>query len=145
MPDAPFHALAFDYGLKFIGVAHGQSLTGTAAALPPIAARDGVPDWTVVEKLLAEWRPQRVVVGLPLNMDGSESPMSERARKFAQRLHGRFGVPVALVDERLSSFEARGQILAQGSRDFRARQVDGRAAVVILESWLSDRATGCRE
>ncbi|MDQ2076581.1 Holliday junction resolvase RuvX [Marinimicrobium sp. ABcell2] len=132
--------LAFDYGLKNIGAATGQSLIGTATPLPPLKARDGVPNWEQVEKLLKEWRPGLVLVGLPLNMDDSESELSARARKFANRLHGRFGVAVEMVDERLSSFEAKGEVMARGgSRDYGKNPVDSIAARLILETYLNSR------
>lgn len=130
--------IAFDYGLKNIGVATGQTLTGTATAQAPLKARDGIPDWTAVEALLGEWRPELVLVGLPLNMDDSESELSARARKFANRLHGRFGVAVEMVDERLSSFEAKGEVMARGgSRDYGKNPVDSIAARIILETYLT--------
>ena len=130
--------LGFDFGVKRIGVAVGQSLTGSASALKPLPARDGVPDWEVVARLVREWSPDAFVVGLPLNMDGSESEMCQRARKFANRLHGRFGKPAHLMDERLSSFEAKGLAMAQtGERDFGRFSVDGLAASLIVESWLA--------
>jgi putative Holliday junction resolvase len=125
--------LAFDYGLRNIGVAVGNPLTGTARALAPLKARDGVPDWAAVERLLGEWKPGRLLVGLPLNMDDTPSEMSERASRFARRLEGRFRVPCELVDERLSSFEARGLIVEAGSRASR----DSVAASLILETWLA--------
>lgn len=137
-PDrAPECVLAFDYGTRHIGVAVGQSVTGNAAPLPVLAARDGIPRWEQVAALIDEWQPQRLVVGLPLNMDGSESELAVRARKFASRLHGRFGRPVILWDERLSSFEAKGHLLDRGRRDFRGSGVDSLSAVVILESWFA--------
>lgn len=130
--------LAFDYGLKHIGVASGQTLIGTATPLPALKARDGIPDWGQLEQLLSDWAPDKVVVGLPLNMDGSESELSTRARKFANRLHGRFGVSVALVDERLSSFEAKGEVMARGgSRDYGKNPIDSLAARIILETYLN--------
>lgn len=130
--------VAFDYGTRFIGVAVGQSVTRTASPLAAIPAKDGTPDWNRIEALLKEWQPQRLVVGLPLNMDGTPSDMSQRAEKFARRLHGRFGLPVEMCDERLSSFEARGEMLAQdrGNRDFRERGVDSLSARLILEDWF---------
>lgn len=129
--------LAFDYGLKNIGVATGQTLTGTASPQAALRARDGIPDWTEIETLLRDWRPERVLVGLPLNMDGTESELSARARKFANRLHGRFGVPVEMVDERLSSFEAKGEVMARGgSRDYGKNPVDSIAARIIVETYL---------
>ncbi|WP_241488341.1 Holliday junction resolvase RuvX, partial [Winslowiella iniecta] len=106
--------LSFDFGTKSIGVAVGQQLTGTARPLTAIKAQDGIPDWNLIERLLKEWQPDLVVVGLPLNMDGTEQPLTARARKFANRLHGRFGVPVELHDERLSTVEARADLFARG-------------------------------
>lgn len=130
--------LAFDYGLRQIGVASGQTATGSASPLTVLKARDGIPRWDEVEQLLREWRPDRVLVGLPLNMDGSESELSTRARKFANRLHGRFGVAVEMVDERLSSFAAKEeQRAAGGSSDYRKNPVDAMAARIILEGWLN--------
>ena len=132
--------LAFDYGTKNIGVATGQTITSSANSLAPLKARDGVPDWQQIEKLLAEWRPDLVLVGLPLNMDDSESELSARARKFANRIHGRFGVAVELVDERLSSFEAKGEVMRSGgSRDYKHNPVDSIAARLILEGWLANQ------
>ncbi|AQT61319.1 Holliday junction resolvase RuvX [Cellvibrio mixtus] len=129
--------LAFDYGTKNIGVASGQTITRSANAQAQLKAKDGVPDWNQIEKLLKEWQPDLVLVGLPLNMDGSESELSTRARKFANRLHGRFGVKVELVDERLSSFEAKGEVMEQGgSRHYKLNPVDSIAARLILESWF---------
>lgn len=129
--------LAFDYGTKNIGVASGQTITRSANAQAQLKAKDGVPDWNQIEKLLKEWQPDLVLVGLPLNMDGSESELSTRARKFANRLHGRFGIKVELVDERLSSFEAKGEVMEQGgSRHYKLNPVDSIAARLILESWF---------
>lgn len=142
MPDnslPPETILAFDYGTAHIGVAVGQSITGTATPLPALKARDGIPDWAQIEKLIQEWRPQRLLVGMPLNMDGSASEMSARAQKFANRLHGRFGLKVESWDERLSSFEARGELLAQGKRAFREAGIDSLSARLILESWFATR------
>ena len=129
--------LAFDYGTKNIGVASGQTITRSANSQPALKAKDGIPDWNQIEKLLKDWQPNLVLVGLPLNMDGSESELSVRARKFANRLHGRFGVKVELVDERLSSFEAKGEVMERGgSRDYKHNPIDSIAARVILESWF---------
>lgn len=130
--------IAFDYGTRFIGVAVGQSITGTAAPLAALPAKDGTPHWDQIAALIKEWRPQRLIVGLPLNMDGTPSEMSQRAEKFAQRLHGRFGLPVETWDERLSSFEARGEMLARdrNKRDFRKQGVDSVSARLILEGWF---------
>ena len=129
--------LAFDYGTKNIGIASGQTITHSANSLPALKAKDGIPDWNQVEKVLKEWQPDLVLVGLPLNMDDSESELSARARKFANRLHGRFGVKVEMVDERLSSFEAKREVMGRGgSRDYKNNPVDSIAARIILQTWL---------
>jgi len=137
MPEAdrPYSALSFDYGTRTIGVAVGQSVTGSATPLAPLTARDGVPRWESVAALLDEWQPRLLVVGQPLNMDGTESELSQRAARFARRLEGRFRLPVRLVDERLSSFAARGELLARGRRDFHAAGVDGLSAALILQDY----------
>lgn len=132
--------IAFDFGTRSIGAAIGQEITGTARPLASFKAQDGTPDWQKVEKLLREWQPDLVVVGLPLNMDGTEQPVTAQARKFANRLHGRFGVQVALHDERLSTVEAKSHLFDTGG--FRALDkgnVDAASAVVILESWFDQQ------
>ncbi len=126
MPD---FIMAFDFGTTRVGVAIGQRITGTATPLSVIAARDGIPDWAVIDRLVEEWQPEELVVGLPINMDGTESDMSVAAEKFSRRLHGRYHKPVHLMDERLSTFEAK-------SFD-EPEQVDAIAARLILESWLA--------
>lgn len=129
--------LGFDFGTKSIGVAIGQEITGTARPLTSFKAKEGNPDWQQVEKLLKEWQPDLVVVGLPLNMDGSEQPVTALARKFANRLHGRFGVQIELHDERLSTVEARADLFDRGGfRALNKGNVDAASAVIILESWF---------
>ena len=135
--------LGFDYGTRQIGVAVGQVITGQARELCVLRAQNGVPDWQQVEALLREWQPDALVVGLPLNMDGSPSEMSARAEKFARRLHGRFSLPVHTHDERLTTFEAKGQRMRQGhSGNYRDNPVDALAAALLLEGWLE---THCNE
>jgi len=137
MTAKPHTLIGFDFGLRWIGCAVGQTLTGTASPQGAVTAKDGIPRWEDIDNLFATWQPNAIVVGLPLNMDGSKSEMSHRARKFGNRLHGRFGLPVHFADERLSSFEAKGDIIADsGSRDFKGQGVDSRSAVIILESWM---------
>lgn len=134
--------LAFDYGLKSIGVAVGQAVTGSATPLAALAARDGQPDWQQVQQVLAEWQPQQLVVGLPLNMDGSEQDISIRARKFANRLHGRFGLPVALQDERLTTAEAKALLFAEGGyRNLQKAKIDSLSAVLILQDFFANAST----
>ena len=98
-------ALGFDFGLTRIGVATGQTLTQTATPLTAIVAEHGVPDWNDIAVILDDWKPDIVVVGLPLHEDGSMSEMAERAKTFGQRLHGRFGVQIAFIDEYQSTRE----------------------------------------
>jgi putative Holliday junction resolvase len=133
--------LGFDYGTRQIGVAVGQLITGQARELCILKAQNGVPDWQKVEALLKEWQPDALVIGLPLNMDGTPSEMSDRAEKFARRLNGRFNLPVYTQDERLTTYAAKGVRLAQGQRDgYRERPVDALAAAMLLEGWLATYA-----
>ncbi len=149
-PQAPSHqkpatVLAFDYGLKQIGVAVGNTLLGTTRSLTVLRARDGVPDWSALAALVAEWQPDLLVVGDPLNMDGSVSELATRARKFGRRLHGRLGLPVTMTDERLSSYTAKQEQREQGHRgDYKAVPIDSYAAELILQTWLREN-TGVRD
>ncbi len=129
--------LAFDFGLVQMGVAVGNTELRSTQPLSVLRAKEGVPDWHMVEKLVREWQPDLLVVGDPLNMDGSDSELCERARKFARRLHGRLGLPVEMVDERLTSFEAKQISREQGHRgDYKRRPIDSQAAELVLQSWL---------
>lgn len=131
--------LAFDYGTRRIGVAVGNEMLGSATALAPLPARNGIPEWQQIGQLLKEWQPDLLVVGLPLNMDGTESDMSRRARKFGNRLHGRFGKPVEVFDERGSTRAAKRIARDAGHRgNYRDDGVDGIAAQLILESFFAD-------
>lgn len=123
--------LGFDFGTRRIGVAVGQRVTGTSRALTTLTAREGQPDWAQVEQLIATWRPDALVVGLPLALDGSRSEVTAAAERFARRLHGRFRLPVHMQDERLSSYAA--EQLTEGSRRDR---LDATAARIILQDWL---------
>jgi putative Holliday junction resolvase len=134
-------ALGFDYGRRRIGVAVGGSATGRATPLAVVRCRQDGPDWAAIADLVDEWRPDRMVVGLPYNDDGSESEMTRLARRFAGRLQARFRIPSELVDERLSSREAEDRLRgerAAGTRRRRVRKedVDMGAAAVILQGWL---------
>ncbi|MDP2225990.1 MAG: Holliday junction resolvase RuvX [Moraxellaceae bacterium] len=137
-PAIPYASiLAFDFGTKRIGVATGQAVTGTAAPLAPVPARDGIPDWSKLDAVIAEWKPAALVVGLPLNMDDTESELSHLARKFGRRLAARFRLPVFMCDERLSSHSARGLLNeVQARRKGRLPTLDSTAAVLIAEGWL---------
>jgi putative Holliday junction resolvase len=129
--------LGFDFGTKRMGVASGQAVTCTAAPLEPLPARDGIPDWDRLDAIFKEWQPEAVVVGLPLNMDDTESELSRLARKFGRRLHARYRLPVFMQDERLSSRAARAELgEVFGRRKGKLPSLDSTAAVLILESWL---------
>lgn len=129
--------LAFDFGTSSIGCAVGQSITGTAQGLPAFKAQDGIPNWEQIGKVIAEWQPDLLVVGLPLNMDGTEQPLTQRAKKFANRLNGRFRLPVELQDERLTTVSARSEIFERGGyRALKKGKVDSISACLILESWF---------
>ena len=129
-------ALGFDFGKIRIGVAVGQSITGTARPLKTIGCDNYRPDWEAIGGLIRTWHPTHLVVGLPLTMDGAQQEISDAARRFARQLAGRYGLPVHLVDERLSSAEARTFLREAGRRD---EQVDPVAAKLILESWLAEQ------
>jgi putative Holliday junction resolvase len=135
--------LAFDFGTRKYGVATGQCITATAGPLPPMPSRDGAPEWPLVDAVLAEWQPQALLVGLPLNMDDSESELSRLARKFARRLEARYRLPVWMVDERLTSRAARDLLAEAGSRHKgKLASVDSTAAVLLAEAWLENPAIG---
>ena len=136
----PACVIALDFGLRNIGVAVGNTVTLTAQPLTILAARNGVPDWSALAALVKEWKPDRIIVGHPLNMDGSASELSKRAAKFSRQVEGRLGHPVTLVDERLSSREAKALAFTKGHKgDFAADPIDDQAAAVILTTWLNDQ------
>lgn len=125
--------LCFDFGTKKIGVAFGQSITQTASPLAALPCPQQKIDWDAIEKLIKEWQPTLLLVGLPFNMDGSDSPMSQRARKFSRQLHGRFHLPVATIDERLSTREARER-LGKPALTGKDARVDSMAACIMIEN-----------
>ena len=142
---APRIVLAFDFGRRRIGVACGDTVSRTAAPLAAVPAGAAGPRWEVVEALLREWQPALAVVGLPYNVDGSDSAMSCAAREFAAELGSRFMLPVVLVDERYSSREAEGRLKAARESGLRRRRVekadvDAAAACIILERWFIEHS-----
>lgn len=135
MPDGVY--LGFDFGFKRIGMAVGQRLTCSASPLPTLRAQVGIPDWDAVAKVITQWTPAALIVGIPTCIDGRELYTTAAVRRFAKELRKRFPLPVHLVDERLSTVEARGQLFAQGGyRKIKQTEVDSIAACVILEQWL---------
>jgi len=127
--------IGFDFGPRKIGVAVGQQVTATASPLTTLRCRNDRPDWPRIEALIREWRPEAAVVGLPLNMDDTETEITPLARRFARQIQGRFGLPVHLVDERLTTLEAR-RILGRKATSLEV--VDAMAAKLLLETWLSE-------
>ncbi len=135
MPDGVY--IAFDFGYKRIGVAVGQSLTGSASPLSTISAQLGVPNWEQIQQIINQWRPLALIVGLPTHIDGSEQYTTAASRSFAEQLNHRFHLAVHLVDERLTTVAARERLFDQGGyRKIKKSQVDSVAACVILEQWL---------
>jgi putative Holliday junction resolvase len=128
--------LAFDYGTRRIGVAVGEPELGTSHPLPGIALH-GDARFAAIERLLAQWQPARLVVGLPLAADGGAHETTRRAERFARRLHGRFRLPVELVDERFTSVEAAARLRGRRASRF---ALDSVAAQLILEQYFDERA-----
>lgn len=135
--------LAFDFGTKRIGVAIGENIAGSARPLTTIAGEANDARFAAIAKLVAEWQPACLVVGLPLTLDGAEHEMTARCRRFAHQLEGRFRLPVELVDERLTSAEAESTLRAAGraprnpgnSRNDKAL-IDAEAARILLQNWF---------
>lgn len=130
--------LSFDFGMKRIGVAVGQSITKTANPLVTLAAKSGVPDWSKLDALIKKWRPDAFVVGIPLNMDGSDQPITHAAREFSQALNQHTGLPVHEIDERLTTKAAREALFDSGGyKALQSGEVDQFAAKILLENWFA--------
>ncbi len=136
--------LGFDYGDRRIGIAAGQAITGSASPVTTVNADNGDPDWQAIDAAIAEWRPDALVVGVPLLLDGKEQPLTQRARAFARKLAEQYALPVHEADERLSSRAAEGLLADARARGGRRRtrkgDVDRIAACLILERWLTERS-----
>jgi putative Holliday junction resolvase len=134
--------LGFDVGAKRIGVAVGNAITLSASEVGVLDVLDSGPDWARLERWLKDWRPDALVVGDPVPLEGGEQPARKRARRFARELVARYGLPVEQVDETTSSIEA-AQRFAAGRRagtkkKHHAATLDALAAVVIVERWLAE-------
>jgi len=132
--------MGFDFGPRKIGIAIGQTLTRSARPLVTLRSQGERPDWSRIEALIRDWQPEALVVGLPFNMDDTEVEWSGRVHRFARQLNGRFGLKVHLIDERLTTLEARRQ-LAEAPRSVSSTPdaVDALAAALILETWLCEQ------
>jgi putative Holliday junction resolvase len=137
--------MAFDFGQRRIGVACGDTLSATATPLAAVLAGPGGQQWPAIGALVRDWQPALAVVGLPYNVDGSESRQTTAARAFAGELESRFGLQVALIDERYSSLEAQGRLQQARETGVRKRRVgkadvDAAAACIILERWITENS-----
>lgn len=131
--------LGFDFGTKRIGVAIGQLITSTANPLTIIRAQEGEPDWKALDKLMEEWRPSALVVGIPLNMNGSSQKITQQAEAFAKALEEHYQLPVYRTDERLTTREARENLFSEGGYKALKKHVDSTAAQIILAAWLQNQ------
>jgi len=146
MPESsrPKVVLAFDFGRRRIGVACGDTISRSASALRAVPSGPEGPRWELIGSMLRDWQPDMAVVGLPYNVDGSDSDMTKAARGFAAELARRYSLEVALVDERYSSLEAEARLKSARESGLRRRRVgksdvDAAAASVILERWFTER------
>ena len=131
-PSAAQVFLAFDYGMRRIGVAVGDAVSCTARPLATVDSTQG-PDWPHIANLLADWKPGGLVIGRPLTMDGQPQTMTRAAERFARRLHGRYHLPVHMAEERMTSLATQDMAVAEGS--------DAAAAAEILSDWLTTHGT----
>ena len=134
MHNAPATLIAFDFGMRRIGVAVGQTITASATPQPFLLAKAGKPRWESIAELIKKWSVTALVVGLPRNMDGTEQSITTSARQFADHLKSRFQLPVYLVDERLTTKTAKSALAERGKLS--KAVVDSYAAKLILEDWL---------
>lgn len=135
--------LGFDFGMKRIGVAVGQTVTKTARPLTVIQANQGIPHWPTLDKLMKTWQPDALVVGIPLDMQGKELSVTQAAQQFAASLKERYQLAVYDIDERLTTKDAREQLFAQGGyKALQNAKVDSVAAQLILETWFMQAEVG---
>lgn len=141
MPGTPETIIAFDFGLRRIGVAVGQQVTNSASPLETVSNSDSGPDWQRISTIVREWRPQRLIVGMPMHADGSPSEIGNTVRAFIDELR-RFELPIEAVDERYSSIEAQAALKSQREEGLRGRiskeAIDSAAATFIAERWLKN-------
>lgn len=131
--------LGFDFGTKRIGVAFGQAVTGTARPVTTLSAKDEPALYKAIQGLLETWQPQAMVVGMPLNMDGTEQEVTELAKAFSDQLRERFALPVYDIDERLSTIEARARVFEEGGyKALQETDIDAVAAQLIIETWFRE-------
>ncbi|CAL4325541.1 Putative pre-16S rRNA nuclease [Buchnera aphidicola (Eriosoma lanigerum)] len=131
------YIIGFDFGTKNIGVAIGQTLTFTAQPLQSIQSKHSIPNWNIITNILFEWKPKIIVVGLPLNMDGTKQNITYQAETFANQIETKFYLQVKLHDERLSTIEAKSILFQKhGFKSLDKTKIDSISAMIILESWF---------
>jgi len=132
--------LGFDFGLKHLGIAIAQTITRQANPLTTLRAKQGVPDWQALDKLVQTWAPQGLVVSIPLNMDGTEQPITAKARHFAARVKARYKLPIFEADERLTTREAKQALFEKGGfKALKKSDIDKHSAALILQHWLNEQ------
>ncbi len=138
MPDAAIETvIGFDYGTSWIGIAVGQTLTAQARPLSAIKSFKRSPNWEAISLLLSEWKPQKLIVGLPTSDYSETKYMTDKASRFSRQLHGRFHIDTQLIDERLTTREAYNMAIASGKRKSKS-EIDSLSAVLITETWLRE-------
>ena len=138
MPDAAIETvIGFDYGTSWIGIAVGQTLTAQARPLSAIKSFKRSPNWEAISLLLSEWKPQKLIVGLPTSDYSETKYMTDKASRFSRQLHGRFHIDTQLIDERLTTREAYTMVIASGKRKNKS-EIDSLSAVLITETWLRE-------
>jgi putative Holliday junction resolvase len=138
----PLTLLGFDYGRRRTGVAVGQTITGTATPVVTLYCHHGTPDWKAIENLIDQWQPQAIVVGTPLPKTNRGHEMQTLIKRFCNRLHDKFALPVHTVDESYTSAEAYRRLKAMRQRGrtkkIRKEEIDSLAAAILLESWMAE-------
>ncbi len=138
MPEVPIETvIGFDYGTSWIGIAVGQTLTAQARPLTAIKSFKQSPDWEAISLLISEWKPQKLIVGLPTSDYSETKYMTDKASRFSRQLHGRFHIDTELIDERLTTREAYTIAIDSGSRKTKP-EIDSLSAVLITETWLRE-------
>ena len=138
MPDAAIETvIGFDYGTSWTGIAVGQTLTAQARPLSAIKSFKRSPNWEAISLLLSEWKPQKLIVGLPTSDYSETKYMTAKASRFSRQLHGRFHIDTQLIDERLTTREAFTMAIASGKHKSKS-EIDSLSAVLITETWLRE-------
>lgn len=138
--------IAFDFGLKRTGVAIGNTVIGSATPECTLISKDELPDWDGISKLFKEWQPSQIVVGMPIELDGTENPLKKRIDRFCNQIQGRYNIDVEQENEQFTSIEAAQRLkqLRQSGRKQKISkdEVDKIAAAIILENWMQRNAFG---